>query len=818
MTTVIRLGDEILVNTATFNSQLAPEITALSNGGLVVIWRDFSQGVGGATGDTSDSAVKAQVFAADGAPVGNEILVNTATDDDQYIPQVAALSNGGFVVTWSDFSLGVGGASGDASLNAIKAQVFATDGTPVGSEIRVNTATAGDQFDGHITALANGGFVVTWSDNSQGAGGATGDASGFAVKAQVFAANGTPVGSEILVNTATLGDQRYSAITALSSGGFVVTWNDNSQGAGGATGDASGFAVKAQVFAADGTAVGSEILVNTATANDQRFPDITALSNGGFVAIWRDFSLGAGGATGDASGSAVKAQVFAADGAPVGSEIRVNTATANDQWFPEITALSNGGFVVTWDDLSLGVGGASGDADGSAVKAQVFAANGTPVGSEIRVNTATAHAQEHSQVTALANGEFVVTWEDLSLGVGGATGDASDYAVKAQVFTADGAPVGSEILVNTATDAVQWRPKITALADGGFAVTWQDNSGNGVGGPGDDSGSAIKAQVFALNHAPVATASGGTTAASEQIAVAVDAGLTLSDIESTTLASATVAITGGFQSGEDVLAFSNDGVTMGNIAANYAAGTGILTLTSAGATATVAQWQAALRAVTYTDSSDTPNTANRTISFTVNDGIEAGTASSKPVSVAAVDDAPFARNDAFATPETTAFSGGSLFADNGAGPDDVDGGPPISVTAVNGVAAGVGSQITLASGALLTVNADGTFSYDPNHAFDYLAAPGSGASNTPGADQFTYTITGGTTATVTMTITGVDSNDLLEGTAGADTLSAGIGTDTLDGGAGNDTMIGGLGDDTYIVGSAGDTVTEAALTRCTRRS
>ena len=46
-----------------------------------------------------------------------------------------------------------------------------------------------------------------------------------------------------------------------------------------------------------------------------------------------------------------------------------------------------------------------------------------------------------------------MTWEDLSLGVGGATGDASDYAVKAQVFTADGAPVGGEILVNTATDA-----------------------------------------------------------------------------------------------------------------------------------------------------------------------------------------------------------------------------------------------------------------------------------------------------------------------------------------------------------------------------
>ena len=29
------------------------------------------------------------------------------------------------------------------------------------------------------------------------------------------------------------------------------------------------------------------------------------------------------------------------------------------------------------------------------------------------------------QITALANGGFVVTWQDLSLGVGGATGDSS---------------------------------------------------------------------------------------------------------------------------------------------------------------------------------------------------------------------------------------------------------------------------------------------------------------------------------------------------------------------------------------------------------
>src|SRR5262249_34879578 len=159
---------------------------------------------------------------------------------------------------------------------------------------------------------------------------------------------------------------------------------------------------------------------------------------------------------------------------------------------------------------------------------------------------------------------------------------------------------------------------------------------------------------------------------------------------------------------------------------------------------------------------DAPNTANRTISFAVNDGTATSIASNKTVSVTAVDDMPVAHNDAFTTPETTALAGGSLFGDNGAGADsDPDGGPAFSIISVNGSAASVGSQITLASGAHLTVNANGTFGYDPNHVFDYLALSGSGASNTPATEQFSYAITGGSTATVTVTITGVDSDDTL---------------------------------------------------------
>jgi VCBS repeat-containing protein len=76
-------------------------------------------------------------------------------------------------------------------------------------------------------------------------------------------------------------------------------------------------------------------------------------------------------------------------------------------------------------------------------------------------------------------------------------------------------------------------------------------------------------------------------------------------------------------------------------------------------------------------------------------------------------------------------------------------GDTLSVTTVNGSAANVGKQITLASGALLTVNADGSFTYDPNGAFNYLSP------DQQATDTFTYTAVdarGLVTNTATVTI------------------------------------------------------------------
>jgi hypothetical protein len=82
-----------------------------------------------------------------------------------------------------------------------------------------------------------------------------------------------------------------------------------------------------------------------------------------------------------------------------------------------------------------------------------------------------------------------------SLGSGGAGGDASGKAVKMQLFTAAGARLGSEVLVNTTTTNYQQASAITALTDGGFIVGWEDGSTT-MDSMGAGGGPSIKAQVL----------------------------------------------------------------------------------------------------------------------------------------------------------------------------------------------------------------------------------------------------------------------------------------------------------------------------------
>ncbi|MCP5184674.1 MAG: DUF4347 domain-containing protein, partial [Pseudomonadales bacterium] len=141
--------------------------------------------------------------------------------------------------------------------------------------------------------------------------------------------------------------------------------------------------------------------------------------------------------------------------------------------------------------------------------------------------------------------------------------------------------------------------------------------------------------VVTANQAPAMSAMEGVALAYTENdgASAVTASVLLDDADDINLESAVIQITGNYVSGEDVLAF----VDQNGITGTWVAGTGTLTLSG---TASVANYQAALRSITYTNTSDDTSTTTRTISFTVNDGGADSNTQTRDIAVASVNDDP----------------------------------------------------------------------------------------------------------------------------------------------------------------------------------
>jgi len=240
-----------------------PSVTALTGGGFVATWS--SNGLIDLSGNRVGNGILCRLYAADGTTVGDEFVVHTFSENDQFGSTTSALLDGGFIVTWS---------SSDGSGWGIYGQRYASNGATVGGEFRANTHTAGDQSFSSSTGLADGGFIVTWSSESQ-------DGSGWGIYGQRYAADSTVVGGEFRVNAITIGDQVYSSIVSVADGGFVVTWQSNNQ-------DGSGWGVFGQRYAADGIAVGEQFQANQLTDGDQLVGSnaIATLADGRLVQVW----------------------------------------------------------------------------------------------------------------------------------------------------------------------------------------------------------------------------------------------------------------------------------------------------------------------------------------------------------------------------------------------------------------------------------------------------------------------------------------------------------------------------------------------------
>jgi hypothetical protein len=287
---------------------------------------------------------------------------------------------------------------------------------------------------------------------------------------------GNPLGPEFRVNTYVTGSQLYPSVASDSSGNFVVVWTDYGQ-------DVSGAGVFGQRFA-NGAPIGTEFRVNTYTPYHQYRPAVASDAAGNFVVVW---------GSGVASYKGIFGQRYAASGAPVGPEFRVNTFTTAEQRYPSVAFGVSGDFMVVWTSFGQ-------DGFDTGVFGRRFAGSGAPLGPEFRVNTYTTLSQSHAVVAADFDGDFVVVWQSY--------GQVGQFAVFGQRYAGSGVPLGSEFRVNTYMGAARG-PDIASDTAGNFVVVWhsygQDGSYYGVFGQryassGAPLGSEFRVNTYTFSH------------------------------------------------------------------------------------------------------------------------------------------------------------------------------------------------------------------------------------------------------------------------------------------------------------------------------
>ena len=122
------------------------------------------------------------------------------------------------------------------------------------------------------------------------------------------------------------------------------------------------------------------------------------------------------------------------------------------------------------------------------------------------------------------------------------------------------------------------------------------------------------------------------------------------------------------------------------------------------------------------------------------------------VTITPVNDAPIAVNDTGTASEDGPATGGNVIS--GPGTDtDIDGGS-LYVSSVNGDVSLIGQPVAGSTGGSFVLKADGTWTFDPGHAFDNL--PAGQTRDTVITYRVADGMGGHATATVTVTVTGVN--------------------------------------------------------------
>ncbi|MFC5481634.1 calcium-binding protein, partial [Microvirga aerilata] len=634
------------------------------------------------------------------APVlwGSEFTVDLkSTEGVQEETSVIAFADGSFLAVWTDREAG-----GD-----IVGQFLAADGTHKGEAFLVTSSPTGDQGAPQAALLSGGRYVVAWSSG--------GGADEVGVWARIFSPQGQG-GNDIYVGNTGVPANPLLSVSALGEG-FVVAYAYTES-------FFNPLHVYAHVFDPSGVAVGSRIKVNGAGGKAAFKSDVVALDNGQYAVFFEGEEY-----AGDRDGD-IRCRVLSATGEEIVPEFRVPATLAGSQSSPSAARLADGRIAVVWEHGDA----TTGDHSGYSIRARVINPEGWASGPEFQVNLMTVGNQGNPQLTALADGGFAVTYRHVPDPLNGGGED-----IRIACFDANGTTRGE---IRVTADSRASEPTMTALADGRLLVTWTMWSSDDPDNPKSD----IRAQIVDPRSRGVDLA--GTSGDDHYV------GSTFAD-----------SLNGG--SGHDHLrgAGGNDILTGGIGADTLNGGAGADTMSgSAGNDTYVID---ALDRIIETPDGGI-DTVQSSASYTLGEYLEHLTATGQVAMTLTGN----------ALGNVIKGNAAANTLDGGAGADYLLGGAGHDTYVVDG-----GDQITELAGEGSDTILTGTSWILGTH-FEHLTATGSAAVN----------------------LTGNELDNVLTGNASANALDGLAGNDTIVGGGDADAMTGGVGNDLIYVDHAGDVV------------
>ena len=345
--------------------------------------------------------------------------------------------------------------------------VLAAAGDPLTPEIRVNAAAVrGYSFDTpDVARSANGTSIVVWS--------AIGDSESpprpLSVRARLFAANGSPIGSEITVSEDRVSTYSKPVVAMNASGGFAIAWR------AGYDGDPH---IALRTYAPDGTPRGVPTRANTAVS--------------GYISDRADIAMDACGRVTVAFQTGIYQDVRIRQFDPAGvalsdRESVISDGNADRLYAPALAMEPDGDFVLAWqsetNNISIPLPLLIGyplfiEPLRQDVRFRRFAANGTPLAASTVVDQAFVVDRflgngllggfvGEPGIAVDTDGDTVVAWPSAAAGF--------VSSIRARRYNAQGRPVGQTVVAGPASSLSAGHVAVSSDPVGNFALSWNND-------------------------------------------------------------------------------------------------------------------------------------------------------------------------------------------------------------------------------------------------------------------------------------------------------------------------------------------------------